>query len=77
MLSCQSIALPNDQTLFGDHASSSLGGEIPDKMVNWCVMRTLGDVVDEVRTGAQMMRTHDVAGHEPIQSGSGAPVPYL
>ena len=72
-----SIALPNGQTLFGYHASSSLGGEIPDKLVNRYVMLTLGDIVDEVRTGAKMMRTHYVAGHDPIQSGSGAPVPFF
>ena len=72
-----SIGLPNGQTLFGYHASSSLGGEIPDKLVNRYVMLTLGDIVDEVLQGAEMMRRHYVSGHEPIQSGSGAPVPYF
>ncbi|HCH63886.1 MAG TPA: hypothetical protein DFR83_13855 [Deltaproteobacteria bacterium] len=71
------LQLPNGQTLFGYHASSSLGGEIPDKLVNRYVMLTLGDIVDEVLQGARMMRTHYVSGHEPIQSGSGAPVPYF
>ena len=71
------LQLPNGQTLFGYHASSSLGGDIPDKLVNRYVMLTLDDIVGEVLQGAAMMRTHYVPGHEPIQSGSGVAVPHF
>jgi len=70
-----SMKLPNGQTLFCYHASSSLGGEIPDKLVNRVVMLTLGNIVNEVVRHAGQMGTHYTAGHPPIQSGRGGTVP--
>lgn len=70
-----SLQLPNGQTLFCYHASTSLGGEIPDKLVNRMVMLTLGKIMDEVVRSAQKMRTHYVQGHTPIKSGTGGVVP--
>ena len=71
------LQLPNGQTLFGYHASSSLGGEIPDKLVNRYVMLTLGDIVDEVIRNASGVRAHYVGSHKPVQSGAGGFVPLF
>ena len=70
-----SLKLPNGQTLFSYHASSSLGGDIPDKLANRFVMLTLGNIMDEVVRNAGRMREHYVAGHTPIKSGDGGTVP--
>lgn|GEM_PF-1217554 len=71
------LQLPNGQTLFGYHASSSLGGDIPDKLVNRFVMLTLGKIMDEVRKNAGRMKGHYVGAHHLIMSGTGGKVPLF
>jgi len=70
-----SIKLPGNKTLFGYHASSSAGGDIPDKAVNRLVFWGLGRLMADVTGHAARMRVHYVAGHTPIKSGDGGTVP--
>ena len=72
-----SIRLPDGRTLFCYHASSSVGGDIPDKLVNRLVMINLGKLMTEVEDFAGTMSQHYVSGHEPVRSGSGGTVPFF
>ncbi len=72
-----SLRLPNDQTLFCYQASSSVGGDISDKLVNRLVMINLGKLLTNVEDFAKTMRRHYVAGHEPIKSGAAGTVPFF
>ena len=70
-----SIKLPDGRTLFGYHASSSAGGDIPDKAVSRLVFWGLGRVMGDVTEHAAQMRSHYTGGHAPIKSGNGGMVP--
>ncbi|MBO86620.1 MAG: hypothetical protein CL927_14790 [Deltaproteobacteria bacterium] len=72
-----SIRLPDGRTLFSYHASSSVGGDIPDKLINRMVMLNLGKLVTDVETFAKTMRGHYVSGHAPVRSGDGGHVPFF
>lgn len=72
-----SIQLPDGRTLFSYQASSSVGGDIPDKLVNRMVMMNLGKLMTQVDNFAKTMPTHYVSGHAPIQSGAGGHVPFF
>ncbi len=72
-----SIRLPNGQTLFCYHASSSVGGDIPDKLVNRMVMMTLTKIMTDVNSFAGGMKSHYKAGHTAIMSGAGGMVPFF
>jgi hypothetical protein len=72
-----SLRLPNEQTLFCYHSSSSVGGDIPDKLVNRLVMVNLGKLVTNVETFAKTMRQHYVSGHAPVKSGAEGHVPLF
>lgn len=69
------IKLPGEKTLFGYHASSSAGGDIPDKAVNRLVFWGLGRLIADVTGHAARMRSHYVGGHPLIKSGDGGVVP--
>jgi len=69
------LKLPGGKTLFGYHASSSAGGEIPDKAVSRLVFWGLGRLMADVIGHAARMRSHYVGGHSPIKSGDGGLVP--
>jgi hypothetical protein len=69
------LRLPGDRTLFGYHASSSAGGDIPDKAVNRLVFWGLGRLMGDVTDHAANMRTHYTSSHAPIKSGDGGMVP--
>ena len=69
------LDLPDGRTLFGYHAVSSLGGEIPDGLVTRYVFWGLDEVVKSVVERAQKVAQHYRGSHAPILGGDGQPIP--
>ncbi len=69
------IDLPGENCLFAYHASTSLGGEIPDGLVNRFVFWTMDKIVASVAGRAEQMKQHYTGDHSPILGGNGLPVP--
>lgn len=67
--------LGDGRGLLAYHASTSLGGDIPDRLVNRTVYWTLGRIAESVKGLAARMPTHYSAGHPPILGGDGTVVP--
>ena len=70
------LDLPDGRTLFGYHATSALGGDIPDNLVSRYVMWGLDEIVRNVLERAERMEQHYVAGHRKFIGGDGQPIPH-
>ena len=68
------IDLPDGRTLFGYHCATSLGGEIPDRLVTRYVFWGLEGLIARIIKSAQAMPTHYGAAHAPMTGGDGKPV---
>jgi hypothetical protein len=69
------IDLPDGRTLFGYHCATSLGGEIPDRMVTRYVFWGLEGLIARIIKSAQAMPTHYGAEHASMRGGDGQPIP--
>jgi hypothetical protein len=71
------LELPDGRTLFGYHAATSLGGEIPDGMVTRYVFWGLDEIVRTVFMRAKEIESHYRDGHPTITGGDGRPIPLF
>ena len=68
------IRLPDDSIILGYHATSVVGGRIPEKLVADYTMLTLGSVLKGVLEKVPKVRAHYDAAHKPIRGGDGEPI---
>lgn len=69
------IDLPDGRAMVGYQATASMGGSVPDGLVNRMVYLGLGRVMKDVVEKASKARGHYVGGHPPINGGDGHPLP--
>lgn len=70
------LALPDGSTLLSYHATSVVGGNIPDRMVAEFIRMGLEDLLRRAeRIAAEVVPGHYTAGHPAILGGDGQPVP--
>jgi hypothetical protein len=69
------LALSPHQSLLGYHVSTSLGGDLPDILVNRYMYWSLGRLISEVVERAAVMPSHYTAGHPPIVGADGVAIP--
>lgn len=70
------LGLPDGRTLFGYHAVTSMGGDIPDGLVSRYAFWGLDEIVRTVFERASHIESHYTAGHKPIRGGDGRVLPY-
>ena len=68
------IDLPDGRTLFGYHCATSLGGEIPDRLVTRYVFWGLEGLIARIIHSAEAMPAHYGADHAPLTGGDGRPI---
>jgi len=72
------IALDPEHTLLGYHATSVVGGAIPEGLITRFVHATLGGMLEAVAERAvHKVRAHYVAGHKAVIGGDGRPVGHF
>ena len=72
------IDLGEGQTLLGYHATSEVGGSIPERLVAEFVRAGLEDLLRRVeRLARDTVPGHYTGSHAPVLGGSGQPVPPL
>lgn len=72
------IALDPEHTLLGYHATSVVGGAIPEGLITRFVHATLGGMLEAVAERAlHKVRAHYVAGHKAVIGGDGRPVAHF
>ena len=70
------IAMPGGQQMFGYHATSVIGGGIPDRLVAEFVLSSMEKLLRRIETrAAEEVADHYVGAHEPIAAGDGGWVP--
>ena len=70
------MALPDGRTLFGYHAASVVGGNIPERLIAEYVLSGLEKLLRGIEARASSsVKEHYTQGHEPISSGNGSMVP--
>ncbi len=70
------IALPGGGSLAGYHATSVVGGNIPDRLVAEFVRRGLDDLLRRLeRISSETVATHYTAAHEDLPGGDGQTLP--
>jgi len=70
------LDLDDGRTLFGYHAATSLGGDIPDAIVARYAFWGLDEIARTVFSRARAITSHYRAGHAPVRGGAGEPVPF-
>jgi hypothetical protein len=71
------LSLNDGRSLVAYQVATTLGGEIPDGLLNRYLFWTLEGVLKDVVAAARGMSSHYVAGHEPLIGGDGKPItPY-
>lgn len=66
---------PGGRTLFGFHATSAVGGAVPDGVVARWSMLTVGKLLKTIVERVDEACAHYDAAHEPVLGGHGAPLP--
>jgi hypothetical protein len=69
------IKLSDNQTLFGFHASTVVGGRIPDKLVADYAMWSLNSTLEGVAERSVTVFEHYDKTHAPVPGGDGLPIP--
>jgi hypothetical protein len=69
------IKLPEDRTLLGFHATSVIGGRIPDRFVADYAMWSLGSALSRVAARATTVYEHYDSSHRRVHGGDGVPLP--
>jgi hypothetical protein len=71
------IALPDGTTLLSYHATSVVGGNIPDRLVAEFIRMGLEELLRRVeRIAAEVVRDHYTPGHFTVLGGDGQPVAF-
>lgn len=68
------VALDDQHTILGYHATSVVGGAIPETLVIRFIHSSLGSVLGGVAARAQTMAAHYRDGHPPVIGGDGREV---
>lgn len=68
------VTLNDGRSLVAYQVATTLGGEIPDGLLNRYMYWTLEGVLKNVVAAAGAMSAHYVAGHEPLIGGDGKPI---
>lgn len=69
------LTLSDGRTLFGYHAVTSLGGDIPDGLVSRYAFWGLDEIARTVFERARTIEQHYTGDHPAIRGGDGAPMP--
>jgi hypothetical protein len=69
------IALPEDRTLLGFHATSVIGGRVPDRLVADYAMWSLGSALTKIADRTADVYEHYNTEHERVLGGDGLPLP--
>jgi len=69
------IELPEDRTLLGFHATSVIGGRVPDRLVADYAMWSLGSALSRIAERSASVYEHYDSTHERVLGGDGVPLP--
>lgn len=70
------ITLPGERTLLVYHATTVVGGMVPDSLVVRFAMSALDELLYGVSERASNMKAHYEAGHDPWPGGDGLPLQF-